>query len=481
MARIGIAGFLHETNTFAASLARFTTFAEADAWPALQWGEELFASVAGVNIPVAGFVDAIRAQGHTPVPLLWASANPSGPVSEDAFEAVWWLLQRALAEAGPLDALFLDLHGAMVCEHLHDGEGELLARLRKLLGSALPILASLDFHANISQEMVALSDALLVYRTYPHVDMAATGGRAAALLPALLGGERFHKVLRPLPFLIPMPWQCTLVEPMQSLMTLSADLEGEGIAAAAFVPGFPLADTVDSGPAVLVHGRDPATTDAIAARLFEAVLAVRDRFAGKLWQPAAAVAHAIRHGQPGRTIVLADSQDNPGGGGDSNRTEMIDELLRQSAHACVGLLCDAEAAAAAHAAGPGGFVPGGFGVGVPLPGPWRVAALGDGRLVGTGPFYAGCHMQLGPMARLERDGVSVLLSSRKQQAADQAMFRHLGIEPSEQSVLVLKSSVHFRADFGALAAEILLVAAPGANVADLRELTYRYCRRRPLA
>ncbi|WP_018153028.1 M81 family metallopeptidase [Leeia oryzae] len=479
MARIGIAGFLHETNTFADSRARFTTFAEADAWPGLQWGDGMFEAIKGVNIPVAGFVDALAGKGHELVPLVWASANPSGPVTEDAFESICWMLLLSLATTGPLDVLYLDLHGAMVTEHLQDGEGELLRRIRAEIGDQCPIIATLDFHANITPAMVSHTDALVVYRTYPHVDMSDSGERAAALVPRLLAGERWHKAFRQLPFLIPMPWQCTLTDPMKSLIQAADDMESAETPIVRFAPGFPLADVPECAPSVLVYGTDEAHSQQLAEQLHQRVLAARHQFAGKLWSATDAVQAAGERGKPGHPIVLADTQDNPGGGADSNTTDLIAAMLKQHVGGCVGLLCDPATARKAHAAGLGSQLPMSLCGDDSTFGTWDVVHLGNGQFTGTGPFYAGCRMDLGLMAAVRRQGVTVLVSSRKQQAADQAMFRHLGIEPAEQAVLVLKSSVHFRADFGPLAQDILVVAASGPNIADLHQLTYRHASRPP--
>jgi microcystin degradation protein MlrC len=294
------------------------------------------------------------------------------------------------------------------------------------------------------------------------------------MLERLLAGERWHKAWRQLPFLIPMLWQSTLAEPMQSLAQLAA-CEPD----AAIAPGFPLADIHDCGPSVLAYGPDPAAAEAAAQRLHDALLVRRAAFGGRLYSAAEAVAHAVSAPAP---LVLADTQDNPGGGATSDTTDILHELLRQGARgACLGLLCDPAAARAAHAAGIGATLDlalgGHSGIGAPpLRAAWRVEALGTGRFTGTGPFYRGCRMDLGPMARLRLDGVEVLVSSHKQQAADQAMFRHLGVEPAEQAILVLKSSVHWRADFAGIAREILVVAASGDNPADLAALTYRKLR-----
>jgi microcystin degradation protein MlrC len=486
VARIGIAGFLHETNTFAASRARFATFVEADAWPGLLVGEEMFGAVSGVNLAIDGFIQAAQSS-HQLVPLLWASANPSGPVTEDAFEAIAFMLDRTIRDSGPLDALFLDLHGAMVSEHLEDGEGELLRRLRHRVGVTMPIVVALDFHANITPAMFEHASALLTYRSYPHVDMAQTGQRAQVLLDRLLGGRVLHKGYRQLPFLIPMPWQSTLTEPMRGLVALGESLASEQVFAAEFVPGFPLADIYHSGPSVIAYGHDRMAVERAVESLAQAALARHGEFGGHLHSPSEAVAHAIEQGlrTGGGTIILSDTQDNPGGGGSGDTTDILHELLRQKAQrVCVGVLCDAGFVEAAARAGLGAVinVPLGAVSGTgspPLLAPFEVLALGTGRFTGTGPFYLGCHMDLGAMARVRCGGplgVEIVVSSRKQQAADRAMFRHVGADPADYRILVLKSSVHFRADFAALADEILVVAAPGANVADLRQLRYEKLR-----
>jgi microcystin degradation protein MlrC len=472
VARIGIAGFLHETNTFAASRASFATFVEADAWPGLLVGEEIFGAVSGVNLAIDGFIQAAHTS-HQLVPLLWASANPSGPVTQDAFEAIAFMLDRMIRDAGPLDALFLDLHGAMVSEHLEDGEGELLRRLRQRVGGTMPIVAALDFHANITPAMMEHASGLLTYRSYPHVDMAQTGQRAHMLLDRLLAGEVLHKGYRQIPFLIPMPWQSTLSEPMRGLVALGESLASEQVFAADFAPGFPLADIHHSGPSVIAYGANQMAVESAVDSLTQAVLARRADFGGRLYAPAEAVAHALERGL------------RPGGGGGGDTTDLLHELLRQKAQrVCAGVVCDAGFVEAATHAGIGAviYVPlgaaGGLGA-EPVQAPFEVLALGSGRFTGTGPFYHGCHMDLGTMARVRcggPHGIEIVVSSRKQQAADQAMFRHVGADPADYRILVLKSSVHFRADFAALADEILVVAAPGINVADLRQLRYEKLR-----
>src|SRR4249920_281588 len=175
MARIAIGGFQHETNTFAPSKADYAAFEKGGGWPGVQYGEPIFSAVEGTNIPAAGAIQALRALGHSMVGTAWAAASPSAHVTADAFEKILTGITQNLQDAGRVDGVYLDLHGAMVSEEFEDGEGEILRRVRELVGPRVPVVASLDLHANMTQAMVRNVDAMVAYRTYPHVDMADTG------------------------------------------------------------------------------------------------------------------------------------------------------------------------------------------------------------------------------------------------------------------------------------------------------------------
>ncbi|HEX2580983.1 MAG TPA: M81 family metallopeptidase [Dongiaceae bacterium] len=477
MARIAIGGFQHETNSFAPLKATYRDFEIADAWPGLTRSQDIIDQFRGMNLPISGFIES--AGRHDLAPLLWCSASPSADVIRDAYERITAELLERLKTAGPVDALYLDLHGAMIAEHYEDGEGELLTRIRAQLGDRVPIVISLDLHANVTARMVALSDAIVVCRTYPHVDLAETGARAFLLIERLLGGERFVKAWHKLDFLVPLTWQCTLIEPAKSLYTQCATLERDTVVSTSIAFGFPPADIRECGPAVLAYGLDQKV-DRAAAQLREDFLAAEADFAGKVWSPDEAVIHAMSQRGP---IILADSQDNPGAGGSSDTVGLLEALLRNHAQKAVfANLCDPRNAELAHRAGVGAEITIELGAWSGMPGhrpfsgTFRVAALGDGDFMATGPFYRGNRMRLGPMARLDIGGVAIVLTSHKQQAADQAMLRHVGIQPQEMHILALKSSVHFRADFQELAREILIVAAPGANPLDNNDLPYKRLR-----
>src|SRR4051812_25270741 len=158
MARIAIGGFQHETNTFAPSKADYGAFEDGGGWPGAQFGAAIFPVVEGANIPAAGAIQALRAGGHTLLGTAWAAARPSAHVTEDAFERITSAMVKGLEEAGKLDGVYLDLHGAMVAEHFDDGEGEILRRVREAVGPRVPIVASLDLHANVTRAMMAHAD-----------------------------------------------------------------------------------------------------------------------------------------------------------------------------------------------------------------------------------------------------------------------------------------------------------------------------------
>ncbi|MCY4452853.1 MAG: M81 family metallopeptidase [Immundisolibacterales bacterium] len=475
MARIAIGGFQHETNTFAPSLATLDDFRADGPWPGLTTGPGLPDRMRGINISIAGFIDEAERAGHRLLPTTWGATSPSSYVTEHAYEHIAGLILDGLRAAQPFDAVYLCLHGAMVAEHLQDGEGELLRRVRSLVGNDVPVVASLDFHSNTTPEMVHNSDVLVGYRTYPHIDMAETGRRTALHLDGLLAGSgAVHKAFRQIPFIIPITWQCTTSEPMQTIMAMRDDLEGGDVASLTVTAGFPAADIHHCGPSVFAYGRTAAAAERAAATIADEIERRESEFEGVLYAPGDGVRAAIEIARnASRPVVIADTQDNPGAGGNADTTGMLRALVENDApQAALGMLVDPEAALAAHAAGTGSAITIALGgkSGIPGDAPFeaefRVEQVGDGLVTGTGPMYGGARMNLGPMASIRIRDIQILVGSRKAQLADQAMYRHCGIEPTTRKVIVNKSSVHFRADFEPIAAEVLICVAPGPMVAD---------------
>ncbi len=234
MTRIAVGGFLHETNTFAPTKATYADFVHGGGWPAMAAGADVLKVMRNINVGLAGFVEAAKANGWELVPTISCGASPCAHVTEDAFERIAKVMVDGIANAGPIDAVYLDLHGAMVTEHLDDGEGEILARVRKVIGPDIPLVASLDLHANVTPQMVEHADVLIAYRTYPHVDMADTGRAAAKHLALLLAGHRYAKAFRQLPFLIPISWQCTNDQPTKGIYEKLAAMESDTVPTLSF-------------------------------------------------------------------------------------------------------------------------------------------------------------------------------------------------------------------------------------------------------
>ena len=485
MARIAFGGFQHETNTFAPHKTDLRDFEMGGAYPPLTRGEALFDAVAGMNLPISGFIEDARAAGHQLVPLSWSMAVPAAAVTDKAYETITGWLLADLTVAGALDAVYLDLHGAMVAERFEDGEGELLRRVREIVGPDMPVVVSLDLHANMTPAMIEHASALIAFRTYPHVDRADTGRRCASHLHGLLSGNGApFKAFRQIPYIIPLAWQCTLVEPAVTIIKTLENLEGGDAQSLSFTLGFPLADIHDCGPAVFGYGRTQASADRAVAALAEEVERKESAFAGTLHAPDDAVARAMKRTGAGTgPVIIADTQDNPGAGGTEDTIGVLESLVRQDAQgALVVFIYDVETAAQAHAAGEGAEIEAALGAKsglpgeAPLCGTYLVEKLGDGQFIGTGPMFKGLRYQLGPMALLRTGGVRVIVSSKRAQAADQSILRHFGLEAAEQKIIALKSSVHFRADFSDLAREILIVESPGLNTADTTKLHYKHLR-----
>lgn len=484
--RIAVGGFLHESHSFAPRPTTYTDFLQPGGLPPFVAGPGLIDAIRPRSVPLAGAIAVAEEAGVEMVPLAWGFANPAGPVEDEAFERITARICAALSEAldeAPLDGVYLDLHGAAVVVSFPDAEGELLRRVRAIVGSDRPLTISLDPHANLTETMVRLSDAVVPFRTYPHVDMKEAGAQAMRLLlDRIRIGRPWARAFRPLDFWIPIGSQCTLMSPMQTVMTERAGLaERLKSVELAFCFGFPYADFPGCGPAVAAFAQTQPQADAAADALLAFVNAQESAFVQDTLASAEAVAKAKRLARGAkRPVVLADTQDNPGGGGHGDTTELLAELVRQGATgAVVCLINDAESVSACVAAGVGATVElslGGKSDGMPFACAARVEKITDGVFTLTGPMGAGNPGNLGDTTLVDIAGVRVMIASRKMQALDQAILRHVGIEPADCPIIALKSSVHFRADFGPIAEQVIVAIAPGPVVADPAVLNFQHVR-----
>ena len=494
MTTIFIAGFHHETNTFAPSPADWAAFTCGAGYSPYARGAAMLAQMAPTSQALGGFIGEALEHGWALLPSVWAGAMPSNKVTAEAFERICAEIVEDLQRGG-FDAVFLDLHGAGVAECADDAEGELLARIRAVVGPSMPIVASLDLHANVTARMLALTTAMTAYRTYPHVDMRATGARAARMLARRLVPDATARAMHAerVPFLLPLNAQCTLMQPAAAVIALIESIEAQHDVELNFTMGFSAADFAECGPVLFGYGIDAARVR-MAVQQLHTEVAVTHRADWKLdlLAPLDAIEQAISLALDADAdagpVVIADTQDNPGAGGDANTTGMLRALLQAKAGArlpgrvAIGLLFDPESARAACAAGVGATLDLQLGRAVPT---WtgtlteppvaaraRVMAVSNGVIDMHGPMTAGSTMTLGPSACVEVDGIAVLIASAKAQMLDLGLYRYLGIEPARMKLLVNKSSVHFRAAFGPIASHILVAKSPGPVAADPGDLPW---------
>jgi len=492
--RIFVAGFQHETNTFARRPADWPAFQRGEFFPAFAQGRDFLAANRHRGLPIAGFVEAADAAGHEIFQSLWAGASPSGPVTDQAFHALRQRLLSDLALAthgGRLDAVYLDLHGAAVSEGCDSPEVALLSAIRQQIGLDVPLVVSLDSHANVDSRLLSLADYATCYRTYPHTDMVDTGRRAHALLIKRVreGGRPLVSFQR-IPFLIPILSQSTLSEPARGIYRLLARLEQDLGADASFATGFPAADVPHCGPTVWAYGSHGV---AVVQQLCDAIVAARAGWRVDVLPAEPAVSQAMSLAtSDGRPIVIADPQDNPGAGACGSTTGVLRALIAAGAgrafpdRVAIGLINDPASAEAAAGAGIGARIDVALGASVrsctgemtpaPLHAECTVRALRHAPVTLTGPMMTGTSVELGPAACLETDGILVCVCSSSTQVLDRSLFLALGVDPTRMAIVVVKSAVHFRADFQQFAGPVVVAASAGEMCANPAHLPWRNLR-----
>lgn len=499
--RVAAAQIAHETNTFSTVKTDLAAF-EASG---IQIGQDVIETARDTNTEFCGFVAGAEMQGFDLLPLIAVWATPSGLVTAEAIQHLARLLTDGLRQAtanGPLDGVLLALHGAMVTEIDDDGEGHILQVVRDVVGPDVPIVATLDLHANISTRMVELADVLIGFDTYPHVDMAERAEEAAAVLTRLMRREiRPTAALRKPPMLPTSQRMTTGRMPMRALIERAHRMEEDPrVIDVTIAGGFPLADTKDAGFGILVTtDDDPDLAANLANELATEAWSLRDGFLGGVssFEYAAELIRSLDSEEDvdmpvSGPLVLVDIADNPWTGGPGDSVELLRFLFAQGVHgAAVALVRDPEVVQTAIAAGPGGQIIVDLGGktdrlhGDPLPVRAHVKLLSDGRFANDGPMMAGLTVDLGPTALLlcepasgaPAPPVEVLVTTRAETPIDLNVFRCHGMEPTRHRVLGLKGKGHFRAAFEPIARRVVLVEGPGITGADLSRLTFRKVRR----
>ena len=479
-------GIQHETNTFASVPTTLSDFQrDSDCGDELLGGDRLRELYSGTGTIHGGYLDETAARGIELAPVLSVHAQPAGRVEQSSFSWMLDLLLSRIESAAPFDGVALDLHGAMVTDLYEDAEGEIVSAVRDLVGPGMPLVVTLDLHANITSRLASVPDCLIGFDTYPHVDMNERGREAIVLLESMIRGEvQPEQAFRQLPLMTMPPMQCTLREPMRDLIERLHELESQpGVLTATIAMGFPFADIRDAGVTVLVTtDGDRELAESCVDELAGWVWALRDELQPSLTTLEEAMRYSVEESTG--LVILADGSDNPGGGAPCDGTVALSAMIAADFQGgVVGVLYDPETAARAHELGEGAeaeFRIGGktdsrHGDTVVVSA--RVGCLSDGRFVFAGPMKRGCPGQLGPMAVLEVGGVEVVVASRRMQLLDTEMLRIVGIDPSTKRLLVVKSAVHFRADVGRWAETIFDADTPGIHRPDFSCFDYQNVRR----
>lgn len=477
--RIALAGWLHESNTFTPDTTEIQHFRESF----LHHGEDLLPVWRDAHHELGGMIAGCVANGADTVPLMAAWATPRGPLTRATYETLVANLLERLAAAGPVDAMVLALHGAMVAEHLPSADSETIVRVRKVLGPNVPLVVSLDMHANIAGPMVHLPNVTVAYRTYPHVDQRDRGNECVTLATRAACAEIYPvQAAVKLPLLIHIVQQHTGSGVMAEVMMECARIATQpGMLSASVAPGYIYADTPAMGVTVVaVADRDRARAEAEAKYLAQFIFDRRDALNAGLLDTAEAVARAK---SLEGTVCLMDSGDNIGAGGPGDSTVLFEAILRQECGPACVVLYDPAAAKACREAGSGATVSLTVGAasgaphGRPVAVTGRVRHVGEGLFEETEPRHGGMRVyDQGLTAVVDTvEGHTLIVNSLRVMPTSLQQLLSVGVQPHVYKVITVKGVTAPRAAYDPIATECIPVDTPGVTQAGPE--AFHYTRR----
>lgn len=487
--RIGVIAILQESNTFIAERTSLANFQR----DVLLFGEEIRRRFQGAHHEVSGFLAGLDSAGLEAVPIMAARALPSGVMTDECFNAIISSLDAGLERAGPLDGVLVAPHGATVSERVADVDGYWLQRVRDYIGPECPVIGTLDPHANLSPTMVAACDALLPYRTNPHLDQCERGLAAAQLMAETIAGRvRPTQAAAFLPLAINIQCQSPEELPLRESYELAAQFRTmPEILSADICLGFPYADVPEMGAAAIaVTNGEPALAQTVASKLAEFLWAIRDRFCPELLSVDAAMKLVAQHFESNpssQPVCLLDMGDNVGAGSPADSTLLLQAIERQGVAGAFVSLCDPAAVAQLAEAPIGARVVVDLGGktdrlhGEPLHDEATLLSRHDGKFRETQPSHAGSgEFDQGPTAIIRTSkGTTVMLTSRRMAPWSLAQLRSCGLDPSSFRVLVAKGVHSPVAAYREVCGEFVRVNTAGSTSADLSTFSYER-RRRPM-
>ena len=473
--RVFTAALATETNTFAPVPTGLASFKDREYFPAGQHPNHLTGSAG----PLWALREVSAAKGWTVIEGLVASAQPGGTTTRHAYETLRDELLADLRAALPLDMVLLGLHGAMVAQGYDDCEGDLLSRVRAIVGPGVVVGAEIDPHNHLSEAMVRHADWLVSFKEYPHTDILERGRELVALCEAT-ALRRIQPVSAVVDCQMVVPFHTTR-QPARGLVDRIQALEGrDGVLSISITHGFSLGDVPDMGTQVLVYcDGDAAQAQALARRLADEIIGLRDQLAVHYLSIDEALDAALA--ADSGPVVLADRADNPGSGAPGDSTFILRRLIERGiGNAAVGPMWDPVAVRTAFEAGEGARlmlrVGGKIGPasGDPLDLACTVKALRTEHPM-TG--LSGALQSVGDAALIESAGIDIVLTSLRRQATGTDVFTGIGCDLAQRRIIVVKSAQHFHASFAKVARLVLYVGAPGAATPFLHTLDYHKIQR----
>lgn len=471
---VAIAGIVQESNTFSPVKTRYEDFAPA-------FGAAVLERHRGKATEVGGFIKVLEDARVRMAPVCAGWAVTAGRMLRRDFRRLADEFTAQLARVSRPDGLLLALHGAQTAEGVDDVEGALLSRARQVLGPSLPIVVSLDLHANVTRAIAKHATAIVGYHTYPHVDLYEAGVRAARLMVQILWGEAKPALTyRKLPMIVPAENMQTTHGPMHRLIARGQEWERSGRALAVSVYGVqPWLDIEEMGCSVVVVGNDRQEAERMAGDLARRFWDTRREFTVRLTPPERAIREALRI--PGKPVVLAESSDSTGSGSPGDSTGLLRPLVEAKLTELAAIfLVDPQAVARAHRAGVGATITMAVGGRLdpthsrPVKVTGRVRVLSDGCWTPRARGYnTGIETSMGRAAILQVGAVRILLAERSTMTVDPELYRSHGIEPLDMKIVAVKSPNGFRAAYEPIAKGIFIVDTPGVSTANFTRLPYR--------
>ena len=434
------------------------------------------------HVGYLSFIRVAEACGHTVVRGTASNASPGGAMVQRFYESLRDELLAQLRDAMPVDMVCLMLHGAQIATACDDCEGDVLTRVRELVGPGVAIGVMLDLHANLSAPLIEKATVVAACKEYPHTDFPQTARQVFFAVEAAAKGE-----VRPATCWVSIPMLTllhTTGEPGGELIARARQFERQqGVLSVSIVHGFPWADTADTGAGVIVvTDDDRPRAERIAADLAADFFALRAVDLNHYLSLEAALDLALRADTAAGPVVIADASDNPGAGTAGDSTVILKALLARGVKAAaLAAIWDPLAVRIARDAGAGASLPlriggkAGPASGEPLDVTATVLALADNvQQRGPGSMRG---WPLGDVAAVRIDGVDVLLHTERAQTFGPDGLETLGITPADKRLIVVKSAQHFHRHFSAIASLILYCNAPGGRSIDFASLPYRKLKR----